>query len=154
MDRDWWIKYLFCYGLKGIARIPDILVNFRLHDSSKTVSQRAHFQVEHDTFYYSLADSFQLKRYVKVITQVCKVNKSFVIQRPHEYDVILVEQALNYFLLFRANEFYAQDDKHRAQALLNCIDISLLAPADKALYKKLYFRNKYIPRLLINYLRK
>jgi glycosyltransferase involved in cell wall biosynthesis len=154
MDRDWWIKYLFCYGLEGIVSIPDVLVNFRLHGLSKTVSQREKFQVEHDTFYYSMAKSFQLEHYIQAIEQVCTINQDFSIQMAGNYAPALVEHSLNYFLLLRANEYYAQNDKHRAQVLLNRIDTSLLTPADRALYKKLYWRNKYVPRWLINYFRK
>ena len=43
MDRDLWIRYLFLYGLEGVKRIPDVLVNFRLHEASKTVSQNDFF---------------------------------------------------------------------------------------------------------------
>ncbi len=154
MDRDWWIKYLFCFGLKGIMQIPDILVHFRLHNTSKTVSQRKNFQIEHDTFYYSLAKNFQFSQYAHVIEQICKVNQDFAIQKIGDYPIDLVEQALNYFLLFRANEFYAQNDKYTTQILLNHINMSLLAPTDKRLYDTLFLRNKYVPQFLINLFRK
>ena len=38
MDRHLWIKILLRTGISGIRKIDDVLVRFRLHDTSKTVS--------------------------------------------------------------------------------------------------------------------
>jgi glycosyltransferase involved in cell wall biosynthesis len=154
MDRDWWIKYLFLFGLEGVIKIPDVLVNFRLHEASKTVSQREKFQIEHDSFYYSLARRYNFVHYMHIIRKVCTVDESFEIQLLDNYRAGLVEEALNYFILLRANEFYAGDNKAKAQVLLEQVNSLLLAPEDKKLFQKLYFRNKYIPRFLIHLLRK
>lgn len=154
MDRDWWIKYLFLFSLEGVTKIPDVLVNFRLHDASKTVSQRLQFQIEHDSFYYSLASRYNLTEYMDIIKKVCKVDETFKIQLAGDYNTSLVKEVVNYFLLLRANEFYAEDNKAKTQILLSQIDYSLLAPADKKLWQRLYFRNTYIPRFLIHLLRK
>jgi glycosyltransferase involved in cell wall biosynthesis len=154
MDRDWWIKYLFLFGLEGVVRIPDVLVNFRLHDFSKTVSQKEKFQIEHDTFYYSLANSYQLFHYSGIIEQICKVNKDFSIQQVGRYHPGLVEKALNYFLLLRANEFYAKEDTYKTKVLLENVKPSLLAAGDTALFKKIYWRNTYLPTFIINFFKK
>ncbi|QHT70548.1 glycosyltransferase [Rhodocytophaga rosea] len=154
MDRDWWIKFLFTYGLKGIVKTPEILVNFRLHDTSKTVSQGQQFQIEHDTFFYSLAKQFNLFHYVDIIKQTCQINEKFALQTVGTYDVDLVEKSLTYFLLRRANEFYAQNNKAKTKLLLQSIQVKQLASADQGLFRTLYFRNKYIPSSIINLLRK
>lgn len=154
MDRDWWIKYLFIFGLKGVAKIEDVLVNFRLHNASKTVSQKEKFQVEHDSFYYSLAKEFNLYKYMNLYKEVCAINENFTIQMVDTYNQALVERALNYYTLLRANELYAQNDRHKAQILLEQIEKKWLAETDTALYNKLYWRNKYVPQFVINLLRK
>lgn len=43
MDRELWIRYLLEYGLDGIREIDSVIVNFRLHPLSKSVSQRQGF---------------------------------------------------------------------------------------------------------------
>jgi glycosyltransferase involved in cell wall biosynthesis len=62
MDREWWIRYLLIFGLDGIIDIEEILVNFRLHDTSKTVSAGKEFQKEHDAIYFALADTIEIGR--------------------------------------------------------------------------------------------
>jgi glycosyltransferase involved in cell wall biosynthesis len=46
MDREFWIRYLLCFGLSGIIKIDNILVNFRHHDNSKTINQSSGFAEE------------------------------------------------------------------------------------------------------------
>jgi len=154
MDRDWWIKYLFLFGLDGIHIIPDILVNFRLHADSKTVSQASNFQIDHDTFYYSLAKGFNFNQHSGLIKSLFQINEGFEIQLKGTYDKDLVEKVLNYYLLKRADETYAQDDKSRTKQLLNSINEKLLEREDLKLKNKISFRNKYVPAFLISALRR
>jgi len=154
MDRDWWLKYLFLFGLEGVITIPEILVNFRLHTESKTVSQNSNFQVEHDTFYYSFAKSFKLEKYAALIKSLFKINEHINIELKYPYDQRLVEKALNYYLLKRANEMYAQNKKKKTYILLNSIQDCYLEKKDLTLKNKLYFRNKYIPQFVLNILRR
>ncbi len=39
MDAEMWLKFLFTYGIEKVKKVDDILVNFRFHADSKTVSQ-------------------------------------------------------------------------------------------------------------------
>lgn len=151
MDRDWWIKYLLLFGLKGVVKIPDILVNFRLHEDSKTVSQNELFQVEHDTYFYALARQYELSNYAEIVAEVCEIDDRFVVQLDnYEPDEALLEEVFNYYLFLRANEFYAQNKPQKAQKLLEHIKVDLLADDDQKLWKKLKFRNKYIPQPILN----
>lgn len=154
MDRDWWIRYLFNFGSQGIKQIPDMLVNFRLHETSKTVAQRENFQVEHDSLYYVMAKSAGLFSYSKFIKEACLVNENINFVVELHWNKTLIEPIVNYFLLLRANEFYAQNDKAKAQQLLDNINLPFLLPEDTKLWKKLNFRNKYIPDFIIKLLRK
>lgn len=46
MDAELWLKFLFTYGIKKVIKINDVLVNFRLHADSKTVSQNTSQNLE------------------------------------------------------------------------------------------------------------
>jgi len=46
MDRELWIRYLIYYGIESVQPIDAILVNFRLHALSKSVSERQGFDIE------------------------------------------------------------------------------------------------------------
>lgn len=150
MDRDWWVKYLLLFGIKGVVKIPDTLVNFRLHEDSKTVSQNSNFQVEHDTYFYALARQYDLDKYAQIIADICEIDDRFTIQIEHEPDEQLLNESFNYYLLLRANEFYAQNKASIAQILLGHIEVDLLAEEDQKLWKKLKFRNKYIPQPILS----
>ncbi|MDJ1480395.1 glycosyltransferase family 2 protein [Cytophagaceae bacterium YF14B1] len=140
MDRDWWIKYLFSYGLNGIVQIPDVLVNFRLHQNSKTVSQNAAFQVEHDSFFYALANQFGFTEEKELIEKCFSVKKDFQIQIVDNYSAELVKHALQYYLLFRADESYAAFSNGKARLLLSTINHQLLTDTERGLLRKLKLR--------------
>src|SRR5690554_6795554 len=65
MDRDWWIKYLLCFGVDGIVKDNAILSNFRLHGDSKTVSQNDGFNTERNIYFASLAHHYAIDYKVK-----------------------------------------------------------------------------------------
>jgi glycosyltransferase involved in cell wall biosynthesis len=46
MDRELWLNYLASYGVADIIKIDHYFTNFRLHESSKTVSQELLFEKE------------------------------------------------------------------------------------------------------------
>lgn len=57
MDLELWIRYLLYYGLTGIIKSDDILVNFRLHADSKTISQQDGFAREGNMLASIILDS-------------------------------------------------------------------------------------------------
>jgi glycosyltransferase involved in cell wall biosynthesis len=154
MDRDWWIKYLFAFGLYVIAKIPDILVNFRLHEGSKTVSQAAGFLKERDTYYYSMALKAGLKEQAAFIKENTNVNESLAFDNSFISDQTLIYKVLNYYYLLRANEFYVDNNKAMTNAFLENIKIDWLEEADKSLWNKIFFRNRYLPTKIIKIFRK
>lgn len=154
MDRDWWIKYLFLFGLEGVKVTSDVMVNYRLHPESKTVSQLPNFQIEHDSFYHSLAKIAGLSNYAEQINTLLTINSDYVIEQRCDYDRGLIEKALHYYFLKRADEHYTLNDKVRTRAFLNLINTDSLEAEDKKLYSKLSFRNTYVPTFIINALRK
>jgi glycosyltransferase involved in cell wall biosynthesis len=153
MDRDWWMKFLFRFGIDQVKKIPDLLVHFRLHDLSKTVSQAEAFQVEHDTYFYSLAKKTSQLAIANLIKESTNVKLDFettlVSPEPN-----LAEQALHYYLLLRANEFYASNEKQKAKVFLTAINPAFLKKEDQKTLRKLKFRNSFIPLWALNKLRK
>jgi glycosyltransferase involved in cell wall biosynthesis len=46
MDRELWLNYLASYGVTDIIKVDHYFTNFRLHESSKTISQELLFEKE------------------------------------------------------------------------------------------------------------
>ncbi len=154
MDRDWWIKYLFCCGLEGICQIPDVLVNFRLHSQSKTVSQNLAFQLEHDSFFFSLADQMGFASEKDTIRQCFDLKEDFKLHLVEAYPEQLVQQVLQYYLLHRADECYAASEYKQTRKLLQAIQTELLEEEDRKLFQKLSLRSSQIITSVISLIRK
>jgi len=145
MDRDLWIRYLLRYGLQGVKKIPDAIINFRLHDTSKTVSQLDNFQIDHDSFFYSMAKQYDLCAEKECIRSVSQVHEDFVLDIPSSYQKNTVQKILSHYFLKRADEFYAGAEREKAQACMQQVQVSHLGVSEKKLLKKLTFRNTYVP---------
>lgn len=154
MDRDWWMKFLFYFGLENVTKTDDILVNFRLHESSKTVSQSADFEKDSYKYYANLARMHDLLSYAEFLEEEMEFDKTYYIKNLEVQDKSLVEQILNYYILLRGNEFYAQNITQKAKKYLNFVKKEFLYPEEQKLLQKLKMRNNYIPKFLINLMRK
>nr|WKN36968.1 glycosyltransferase family 2 protein [Tunicatimonas sp. TK19036] len=154
MDRDLWIRYLLQFGLLGVKKIADVLINFRLHDASKTVSQTEKFQVDHDSFFYSMADQFGLQESKASIMSVCNINEEFRLDIPSTVTKHDIEKIINYFFLKRADEFYAANEREKAKICMTQVDTRYLREAEKKLFRKLSFRNTFVPVSVLKFFRK
>ncbi len=154
MDRDLWIRYLLSFGLSGVKTNPDILINFRLHDLSKTVSQSTRFQIDHDSFFYSMAHQYHLQEEKEQIKNVCKINEEFILSIPDTIEEKKIRRVLNYYFLKRADEFYAIDERKKAKDCLSMVNPAYLKEHDRKLLGKLKFRNAYVPISLLQLMRK
>ena len=54
MDRELWLNFLASYGVTDIIKIDHYFTNFRLHESSKTVSQEHLFEKEFEAMRFFL----------------------------------------------------------------------------------------------------
>ncbi len=151
MDRDWWIRYLFAFGLSGIREIPDVLVNFRLHDSSKTVSQAAAFGREHDAYFRALAGAAGLPACAQLIDRLCNPGPAISPSLTPPAD--LAGAVMQYFLLLRANEYYVGNEFGRVTSLADAIEKRLLLPPDRQLLSRLRFRSRYVPKPILHFFR-
>lgn len=153
MDREWWMRYLYIFGLNGIRRIVDVLVNFRLHEDSKTVSSKDKFQIEHDTIFYILSTLSSNKSIQEVISKTLNLDLSLDSLIRNWTDSNLIEGSLNYYLLKRAEELYYQEEHEISRDLLSCIDHHYIQKEDLKLLHKIGFRNR-LPKFLVSFFRK
>lgn len=151
MDRDLWIRFLTRFGLDGIHQSDQILVHFRLHEASKTVSQQSEFNKERDSYFYSLALAGGFTSIAQLIERVCAVSEIRV--QPIE-DGRLLADALQFYLSMLAEELYRQDRKEAVKILLGSIDFDALDAASQSLLHKIHFRNQYLPLWMIRLFRK
>lgn len=153
MDRDWWLKYLLRYGLEGICQIKDVLVNFRLHESSKTTLKRDDFDIDHHSFFYSLAEQNNFPEFAQIISGSGKIHPGYQLnissQQPHE----LMKRVFSYYFLLRANMCYELNQKAQAGLFYNLVAADDLDVEDVRLFRKMRRRNKW-PVLLIKLLRR
>lgn len=156
MDRDWWIKYLLHCGLERVVHIPDVLVNFRLHDQSKTVSLQERFEQERDTIFYQLALRYGQQTLAQTIQQLGKVVelKGYTFDCKAEADKTIIIGALHHFLLLRAMEAYESDNRKEAGKLFGVIDTKYLSPEAAAQYRRQYLRHRLLPGPLLKWVRR
>lgn len=64
MDAEWWVKYLITHGKQGVAQSGDVLVNYRYHEASKTVSQSKFFEEDFRAIRYSVLKSLRAPEFI------------------------------------------------------------------------------------------
>ena len=91
--------------------------------------------------------------YEQIIKKHFLINEHLKIHPVNQIPTVLAEKILNYYLLHRANELYAQNRKDHYSSLAKHIKPELLEDEDSQLLQKLNFRNKYIPTTVLNIFR-
>ncbi len=141
MDRDWWIKYLLHFGLERIEKIDNVLVNFRHHEQSKTISQQSHFEVERNSLFVALADFYACEDIATFMRSHYEVKPDFRLASFPTIDTTFAKQFLHYYLLLTAEELYVKREHAKAKIILSFIDKHCLHREDIKLYKKIRLRN-------------
>ena len=164
MDKEWWIRYLLLFGLENVKQIDDVLVNFRLHENSKTVSQKNGFQTETNAIFYDLTTIFNFQNEQKNIIQITQnkesnenignyLDKDFYGNSSNNFDKNIIQKSIHHYFLHKADEFYYAHDRPKAILCLESIDISLLETAEQNLYHSLK-KKMNIPVWLTKFVRK
>lgn len=159
MDRDWWIKYLYSFGFQKncIQKTPEVLVNFRLHSTSKSVKDTHKFQYERDAYYHALAKLNRNRNISDFLAQHEKFDLKYEIQNiefSHPIFIKYTYRALLYYIFARATEFYAMRDFKKFEQYIGFFEtekgtMDLLAGYDKNMLKKIKFRYENYPKFLI-----
>lgn len=153
MDKEWWIRYLLLFGLNNVQKIDNKLVNFRLHEESKTVSQKDLFGVETASIYYNIAKTIgenKLATVIKnneILKEELNINVNKEIQQQHKKLLISV---LNYYMIYRADYFYSIDEREKSKNYLNSINTTLFSEKEKKQFSTLKFRNQFLPTWIKN----
>lgn len=153
MDRDWWIRYLLLYGLNGIEKTNDILVNFRSHPTSKTNSFLEKFDTEAHNVYYTIAQRHQLleETIFEKIWQTKSLNNT-------NYSTTLnmnqLQQAIHYYFLQMIFIAYAKNNYTLAKQIIPYIQSDKLQFEDAQELEKIITRIKYLPTWLKKLLNK
>jgi glycosyltransferase involved in cell wall biosynthesis len=150
MDKEWWMRYLLIFGLTGIVRRPEILVNFRLHQNSKTVSQQVNFERETNSIFLSIAKQNGMTGITELLENPGDHAKAQYTGASIE--TLPITKILHYFLLQKADSAYYQQDFKSAKTLLAGIDTNQLESVDGLLLNKLKFRSS-LPAWLIKLFR-
>lgn len=147
MDREWWLRYLFYFGVNQVRSIDSVLVNFRLHETSKTVSASAGFEKESLSLYYSIAKKYGLEEAVffeKMPDAILIPLTHYPLDFPEE----TVRRIIHNYWLQQAEMAYAADDYGTAKLFLNQIKTDLLVAENKSIYTSLKNRMTYLPLFL------
>jgi hypothetical protein len=120
------------------------------------MSQSEKFQIEYDTYFYALAHDCGFHDIAQKIKNFFYINEKYSLQniQLNPFHQKIIGDALQYYLLLRANEAYNRNEKKLTQELLTHVNLEKLAKQDKKLWKNLHFRNKFVPLPLIKLFRK
>jgi len=147
MDKEFWMRFLLKFGLDGIVKIRNVLTNFRLHSESKTVSRGQQFITETNYLYFQLAAKNGSSEQAYFIENNLSLPKN--VTGPLFSDFTgkerLVEEAMDYFFLYKADEAYYHHDRRMCRLLLSALDRTRLADAEQKLHKKISFRSRFFP---------
>jgi glycosyltransferase involved in cell wall biosynthesis len=146
MDKDLWIRYLSRYGMNGIEKDSQLLVNFRLHESSKSVSLRENFEQETRNLFYTYAIYFNMAHYCKLFESLWNVKKLPLTYYPYSPNRDAWNSIFNYFIFQQGLEEYALNNYKGSNRLLFNVQKELLDKDDINELKKVQLRLKYLPK--------
>lgn len=145
MDREWWMRYLYTFGLAGFKKIDDVLVNFRIHDDSKTSTSQPGFLKEHHSLYFAMAKAVNHDPALYWMNNSLDLNTTLDTTISSWEDNDLVRRSFNYYLLKSADEQYANGNFELAGGFLKFVQTDLLENEDISLFKKLKNRIPFGP---------
>jgi glycosyltransferase involved in cell wall biosynthesis len=155
MDRELWIRFLLSFEGTTIKSIDDTIVNFRIHNTSKTNTQQVKFTNEWYNLMYSLAETFHVNEVKEVVGRECEISEvlkgNFSYRNEH---LLLVQEALLHFVLFEADKSYYELDWKKAKRLLGFLEDKTLPQEALSLRDKLKSRVSRYPKWMIMLLRK
>lgn len=142
MDREWWMRYLYEFGLDSFKRVEKPIVRFRIHDDSKTFTSQPSFLKEHHSLFYKMGLVAEYKEATNFMKDHLDLNEDLETAISGWKDRDLALSSFNYYLLKTGEEFYAKSDFETAKKFLLLVKQDLLAPADGQILSMLSKRLK------------
>jgi glycosyltransferase involved in cell wall biosynthesis len=140
MDFEIWLKYLLMNGMEDIVIDENILVNFRIHDASKTFLYNAHFEADQLKIFKSI--------YMTYLNKDADVNGSsgysFGKYRV-KLDNHIIASACNHFFYDLMVRCYGLRDFNKFDELRRLINIGLLNKKQAVELRKMNIRKNVIP---------
>jgi glycosyltransferase involved in cell wall biosynthesis len=136
MDRELWIKYLINFGLEGILKTNEHLVNFRMHASSKTVSEQSGFDIEDKILFDSLFSYLERSS--------SDFDSSFSLKS------IDCNKIINYRYYKKLEDAYFHNTYNEFDILSNKINSHHLSIKEKLIFYNLILRRRLLPLHLKN----
>ena len=133
MDRELWIRYLIEFGLNGVVKTNEHLVNFRMHPNSKTVSEQSGFDIEDKILFEWLFNYFEENSTI-----------SFNLNSSQKYN-FNAEKVINYRYYGKILDFYFKNSYQEFDENLSKINWYLLSFSEKLNLLKLISRRKLVP---------
>jgi glycosyltransferase involved in cell wall biosynthesis len=152
MDRLLWMRYLLCEGQKRVLKVDDEFVNFRLHNSSKSVSENVGFNRERNGIFLSLADYTNASDMHEVIKTKLDFT-SLPIQWPEVKSEINADIIFAEFLLVNAREEYALFHYKSAKDILKSVMFNSLTKSSQKDYSLLK-KKLLLPKKVLRWVRK
>jgi glycosyltransferase involved in cell wall biosynthesis len=139
MDKEWFLRYLLYFGQDNAINSDEIILNFRYHDDSKSVSQNEGFEKESDEIYLNYAEYMGLKNESEVLKQLIggEARKSLIDISGSDNLSEFGKPMLHYYLFKRFNEEYNKLDKRSAKLIASALDTAYLTEADRHFFEKL-----------------
>ncbi|MFY0651329.1 MAG: glycosyltransferase [Cyclobacteriaceae bacterium] len=152
MDREWWMRYLYKFGLSGIVESKECWVDFRIHDKSKTSTAESAFTSEHHSIFYKLGKKISDSTACDTMAEIFELDKDLNTQISDWENLPLCSDIFNYYLLKTTDQLYAQGLHEEARSYLKLVGMKGLESEDRKLYSRLKYRLK-LPKSVIQYFR-
>lgn len=140
MDLEWWMKYLVLYKHNHIAFTTELLVNFREHNTSKTVAHSHKFVQDKCLL---LTGILSKKRGVKNL-----FGDYYFPLALDDFSIEFLERMTVKDLLMGVVVFYGRREFDKVKVLLDYLNPKYLSDAELEKLNVVKFRLKYIPKFL------
>ena len=148
MDKEFWVNYLIKYGLDGIFQDDRLVVNFRHHQESKTITAQNHFAREAAILYATLASRLGFHEEICIYKELMGVDPLDDLRDVDAVEGIKWKAVFAYQFFQEMRTAYAQSDFKKAKFMAPHINSEYLSAADSQEMTMLLSRMRWIPAWL------
>lgn len=141
MDAELWLKFLFTYGVEKVEKVDDILVNFRFHEDSKTISQNKDQNQEKlflltETAKKAGLPSSTITKLYELTDYGLSIENTLAVSN----EIVFDENKLTSYIFYvAATKLFMEKNFSNAKECLKYIDFSHLSNKERCKAVKIYF---------------